>query len=543
MPEKPVQDKPNIRMIAVSDLIPTPDNTRFFYPPGSLESLAESLKKVGMQQPVVCRPHPTKEGKFDLRAGERRWRAAKMAGFKEIPASVADLNDQEAMEITATENLHRENLHPLEEAEAIEKLVTTGHTYATIGVKLGKPEKWVARRAQIAKLSKNWKKAIRDPKQAFVLFPAMHLEKVARLPHETQDRLLDEIANDYSFKNGEIPTMRELDRDINNGMSVLRLAIFKQDDATLLPKAGACTNCTKRSGCHPLLFDEFEQEGVGGKTKKDKDERCLDVACFEAKTVAALIAKAAAVKEETGKCPLFVTEGISGQKEDLERALGGKIIESWNVHTGKATDKGAVPAIHVNGSRIGQRSWVLTGKAESSGRRGSGKRAKGAVMSLAQRRTALKERRQAYVVRAVRERIEKLGAEELAELCNEHIDIHHVAALAAVFGTEKRLNSTMFDGKTKDWDSVKALKGNATAVELLKCIIPVFSGRLNFYNNTQVAKPYADAELQCKLFRINFKQLNTEAEQEIPELKGWANLKADGSPKDEAAKATKKKSA
>jgi ParB family transcriptional regulator, chromosome partitioning protein len=89
--------------------------------PESLEDLANSIKAQGVVQPIVVKPTGT--GSYEIIAGERRWRAAQLAGLQEIPAVVRDVTDQAAMAMALIENIQRENLNPMEEANALQRLI------------------------------------------------------------------------------------------------------------------------------------------------------------------------------------------------------------------------------------------------------------------------------------------------------------------------------------------------------------------------------------------------------------------------------------
>ena len=93
--------------------------------PESLEELAESIRAQGVVQPIVVRPFSTAPGvtRYEIIAGERRWRAAQLAGLMEIPAVVRDVPDEAAIAMALIENIQRENLNPLEEARALERLI------------------------------------------------------------------------------------------------------------------------------------------------------------------------------------------------------------------------------------------------------------------------------------------------------------------------------------------------------------------------------------------------------------------------------------
>jgi len=110
-----------LRHIAVELIQRGTYQPRVHFEPDALQELAESIKAQGVIQPIVVRP--ISAGKFELIAGERRWRACQLAGLHEIPAVVKELNDQSAAAISLIENIQRENLNPLEESRALQRLI------------------------------------------------------------------------------------------------------------------------------------------------------------------------------------------------------------------------------------------------------------------------------------------------------------------------------------------------------------------------------------------------------------------------------------
>lgn len=108
-----------LRMLKVANIVPNPHQPRRTFDQGSLEDMADSVREHGVMQPIVV----TKKGdKYELVAGERRWRASKIAGVIEIPALVRSYDDQKKLELALIENLQREDLNPLEIATAYLKL-------------------------------------------------------------------------------------------------------------------------------------------------------------------------------------------------------------------------------------------------------------------------------------------------------------------------------------------------------------------------------------------------------------------------------------
>lgn len=119
-PEAEKKDETGIRMMRVSDIEPNPDQPRKTFNEDALEELAESFKLHGVVQPLIV----VKRGEYYMIvAGERRWRAAKIAGLKEVPVLVAEYTDREVMEISLIENIQREDLDPIEEAQAFRRLI------------------------------------------------------------------------------------------------------------------------------------------------------------------------------------------------------------------------------------------------------------------------------------------------------------------------------------------------------------------------------------------------------------------------------------
>ncbi len=111
-------------MVKIIKVEPNRDQPRKNFDEDSLQELADSIKQFGLLQPILVQDKKTH---YEIIAGERRWRAAKLAGLKEIPVIIRDLSDQEIVEISLIENIQRENLNPIEEAQAYRRLLTEFH--------------------------------------------------------------------------------------------------------------------------------------------------------------------------------------------------------------------------------------------------------------------------------------------------------------------------------------------------------------------------------------------------------------------------------
>ena len=139
------------REIPVELINPNPYQTRRQIRPEALQELAESIKANGVIQPVVVRP--TADGRFQLVAGERRWQACRRLGRATIPAVVRELSNEQALEITIIENLQREDLNPMEQARAFERLSREfGMTQEQISLRTGKDRASISNFIRLLKL-------------------------------------------------------------------------------------------------------------------------------------------------------------------------------------------------------------------------------------------------------------------------------------------------------------------------------------------------------------------------------------------------------
>lgn len=132
---------------------PNPRNPRRTFGEAELADLAQSLREHGLVQPVVVRPAPGLKGRYEIIAGERRWRAAQLAGLGEIPIILRDVDDRVALEIAIVENVQRSDLNPIEEALGYQRLIDDhGYTQADLGQVIGKSRSHVANTLRLLKL-------------------------------------------------------------------------------------------------------------------------------------------------------------------------------------------------------------------------------------------------------------------------------------------------------------------------------------------------------------------------------------------------------
>src|SRR5246127_5088178 len=128
-----------------------------------LDALAQSIREKGIIQPLLVRPLASEEAAFELVAGERRWRAAQRVGMHEVPVIVRRLGDTEAIEIALVENLQREDLSALEEAEAYRRLMAEfGRTQASLAAAVGKSRSHVANSLRLLSLPASVRRSLDD---------------------------------------------------------------------------------------------------------------------------------------------------------------------------------------------------------------------------------------------------------------------------------------------------------------------------------------------------------------------------------------------
>ncbi len=248
-----------------------PGNPRQHFDEARLQELARSLSSGhGMIEPIVARPHPKHAGKLEIAAGERRWRAAGIAKLDLVPVIVRKLDDKQMLELATIENAQREDLHPLEQADGYERLIKDfAYTPEKIADAIGKSRAHVFQirklRALAPKLREAFLAGEMDTTLATVVarVPSKELQEEAwrELKRQHRDGFSFRVAADFVRKN----YMLDLGR-----------APFAIADATLVPAAGACNVCPKRTGNQPDLFADVKNGNV-----------CTDPACFDAKRKAA----------------------------------------------------------------------------------------------------------------------------------------------------------------------------------------------------------------------------------------------------------------
>jgi ParB family transcriptional regulator, chromosome partitioning protein len=269
--ENAVQVSNEYRSVPVTALVESASNPRKRFDAKSLEELAASFKAQGVLQPLLVRA--IEEDKYEVIAGGRRLRAAKLATLKEVPVRVVELSDAACIETQLVENIHRENAHPLEEAFAFYGLLhTDGLRYDinSLAAKTGKSAAFVATRLRLVELQPS----IAEAFLADEIGVGQALE-IAKLPQPEQQRAF-EAAFHAAWNGGKETRILRPVRDLmiwieQNILLSLDSVAFDKNDETLVPEAGSCANCPKRTGFNTLLFDAALRDS------------CTDRDCFNNK--------------------------------------------------------------------------------------------------------------------------------------------------------------------------------------------------------------------------------------------------------------------
>jgi ParB family chromosome partitioning protein len=178
-----------VKPIPLVQISPNPDQPRKTFSEAELKDLSESIKEKGVLVPIIIRPVQNKPYLYEIVAGERRYRAAKMAGLSEIPALVKTLTNQNAMEIALIENVQRENLNPIEEAEGYENLMQKcAYSIEDVSKLIGKSASYIRNLMRINDLPESVKEMVRNGELS-----ASHARTIAVA--ENPEELAHEIIN------------------------------------------------------------------------------------------------------------------------------------------------------------------------------------------------------------------------------------------------------------------------------------------------------------------------------------------------------------
>lgn len=272
--------------VPVAIIARTLRNPRKHFDQGKLQELADSIKATGVHQAILLRPLPEsriadeqrlaiaekrERAQYEIVCGERRWRAIRLAGLAEIPAMIRAMSDADALRASVIENLQREDVTKLEEAEGYRELLDLGNTTAEkIAKDVGKSRTYVFNVLKILDACEAVREALRKGEIDF-----SRAQLLARIPGaQIQAQALEDIT-ETDWK-GDKPGYDECARIVRDKYMVrLDRAKFDIADASLIPAAGSCANCSKRAGANTELQKEMGSADI-----------CTDKPCHDAKSEA-----------------------------------------------------------------------------------------------------------------------------------------------------------------------------------------------------------------------------------------------------------------
>ena len=278
----PIQDDAPITepfaYLPLAAITPSPANPRKTFAPARMAELVDSIRASGVHQPILVRPLPgarvgetDRAVQYEIIAGERRYRASLEAGVPNIPAMIRALTDEQALEVMLVENVMRDDLAPLEEAEGYDHLMQhTGLSADEVAAKIGKSRSYVYAKLKLLDLCQEVRQALRDGS-----IDASRALLIARIPDGKLQLKALSVATAPQGGAADAPGVRAFGQWLQqNVMLRLEGAPFPITDAKLT-SAGSCKDCPKRTGANPDLFSDVAGADV-----------CTDPACYHLKEAA-----------------------------------------------------------------------------------------------------------------------------------------------------------------------------------------------------------------------------------------------------------------
>ena len=252
--------------LPLSSLTESNTNPRRTFDPDKLVELAKSIQALGLLQPIMVRPLGDA---YEIVAGARRFRAAQIADLETVPVLVCQLTDEQALKAQIVENSQRQDVHPYEEAAGYQRLMALpGFDVGAIAAECGKSLSHVYARLALLNLIPA---AVESFQQEHIA--AAHANQLARLSPAQQELALPQCwFKDFRTGETHLRAARHLATWIRDNLFLpLAQAPFSREDGDLLPEAGTCVNCPKRTSYNTALFCDFQ------------DDQCLDSSCYQTK--------------------------------------------------------------------------------------------------------------------------------------------------------------------------------------------------------------------------------------------------------------------
>ena len=251
--------------LRIMEVEPNKNQPRKDFSEEALEELAASIKEHGLLQPILVRP--TASGRYQIIAGERRWRASRKAGLSTIKAAIREFRDEEVMEIALIENLQREDLNPIEEAEGYGSLIETlGLTQEQVAKKVNKSRSYIANSLRILNLDNGSKRALKEGKitlghaKALLSIDDLRLREDA-LKAAINGASVREIENFKALPTKQISIPETKDRFYDETAIALKQAIRRSVKIT-----------TKKNGKGTITIEFYNKEELSDIAKRLTDK-------------------------------------------------------------------------------------------------------------------------------------------------------------------------------------------------------------------------------------------------------------------------------
>ena len=259
MRENDTEKMVSTNTLPLNEIIPNKDQPRKTFDETTLAELSESIKQHGVLQPLLVRPLPG--GGYQLVAGERRWRACRMAGVREVPVVVKELTDTETMEIAIIENLQREDLNPIEEAEGLQALVDKcGLTQEEVAASVGKSRPAIANSLRLLRLPQEVRDMTREGK-----ISAGHARALLSLDNDAMifEAAQNIISNNLTVRDVErLAKMRDKSAVVSQKKSKRRDSFYDEVELTLSEVLGRKVKVYNGRGKGTLEIEFYSQEDL-----------------------------------------------------------------------------------------------------------------------------------------------------------------------------------------------------------------------------------------------------------------------------------------
>jgi ParB family chromosome partitioning protein len=425
---------------------PSPTNPRKFFDKQKLDELTESVKSQGVLEPLLVRA--AKKGRFEIIAGERRWRAATAAGLKDVPTVLREMSDDQVLDAQIHENLHRADVHPMDEAFGYQHLlkVVEGLTVEELARRVNKSPRYVAQRLSLTTLIEP---AVQDFMEGLITLG--HAVQLSRLAPQVQPKALeacygrefvkyDSVKGEQVYRTikTEMSSVADLGAFISQKLTLdLTKAPWSLEDATLVEAQGPCSSCPSNTATNQLLFGDAAESAI-----------CTNPEGYERKMRAWIDRQVSELKAGGAPQVLLLTAFYDAKDKQT--------IRRWNLPEGalgtedfhvvekvKGRCESTLPAVYVQGNQRGQKAWVCTdrkckdhmGRKESSSSSRSSSSSTGGEKSEAEKEKGRKRKQELFDAR-VAEPVRRRVLKALLDKINPDTFVDHPADVTWPLGRD-----------------------------------------------------------------------------------------------------------